>query len=517
MLRIIRNLFRLLQIAHTLARHNALFPLEQLGVAPTLVWFMRKFSLGHVQGRPGERLAAACQALGPSFIKLGQALSVRSDLVGQEAAADLTKLQDRLPAFPSMIARDIIERELGRPVSELFRRFDDEPVAAASIAQVHFAETTDGRQVAVKVLRPRVEQQIARDLDLAFWIAEIVERTQPRLRRLKPVEVARTFEETVRIEMDLRMEAAAAEELGENFADDDGYRTPTIDWDRTARRVLTQERVEGIRIDDRAALLEAGHDVDAVLQKAAESFFYQVFRDGFFHADMHGGNAFVGPDGAVVPIDFGIMGRLSREDRVFLAELLLAFLQGDYYRVAEVQARAGYVDSDVPIEVFAQACRSIGSPILGRSAHEISLARLLGQLFYVARTFRMEVQPQLLLLQKTMLMAEGMGRALNPSVNIWEMARPLIETWMRQMFGPEAQIARAMQDATESAREIPRLIEHASQLLEVSANQGIRLEQRTVEQLAARIRRKFAWVWPFLFGVLVAGLLAAILYAIVGD
>ncbi|MGF1624306.1 MAG: 2-polyprenylphenol 6-hydroxylase [Alphaproteobacteria bacterium] len=515
MLRSARNILRLLQIAWTLARHDALFPLEQLRVAPGLVWLARRFASRQVKGRPGERLALACQQLGPSFIKLGQALSVRSDLVGEEIAADLARLQDRLPAFPGSVARTIIERELEQPIDRLFARFDEVPVAAASIAQVHFALTTTGEPVAVKVLRPTVEREIARDLDLMFWLAELVERTQPRLRRLRPLEVARTFEETVQIEMDFRMEAAAADELGLNFAGDAGYRTPRIDWDRTARRVLTQERVAGVRIDDREALLAAGHDPSLVLQKCAETFFFQVFRDGFFHADMHGGNAFVTPDGTVVPIDFGIMGRLARKDRVYLAELLIAFLRGDYYKVAEVQWRAGYVPPDANVEVFAQACRSIGAPIFGKPTHDISLARVLGQLFQVARTFRMEVQPQLLLLQKTMLMAEGMGLALNRQVNIWELARPLIESWMRDSFGPEAHAAEAMRDALEAARAAPRLIGSAASLVEEAAVYGLRLHPETIRTLTLALpRQRRRSMAAFLLGAASALSIVAVVIAL---
>lgn len=515
MLRSARNVVRLLRIAWTLARYDALFPLEQLRVAPGLVWVARRFASRRVQGRPGERLARACQELGPSFIKLGQALSVRSDIVGEGIAADLTQLQDRLPAFPGEIARAIVERELGAPIDRLFLSFDEVPTAAASIAQVHFAVTTAGEPVAVKVLRPSVEREIARDLDLMFWLAELVERTQPRLRRLRPLEVARTFEETVQIEMDFRMEAAAADELGLNFADDPGYRTPRIDWERTARRVLTQERVAGVRIDDRLALLAAGHDPSRVLQKCAETFFFQVFRDGFFHADMHGGNAFVGPDGTVIPIDFGIMGRLARKDRVYLAELLVAFLRGDYYRVAEVQWRAGYVPPDANVEVFAQACRSIGAPIFGKPTHEISLARVLGQLFQVARTFRMEVQPQLLLLQKTMLMAEGMGMALDRRVNIWELARPLIEGWMRDTFGPEARVAEAARDALEAARAAPRLIGSAASLVDETAAYGLRLHPETVRMLVGTIPRpRTRWLVSFLLGAATALSVVAVVIAL---
>ena len=311
---------------------------------------------------------------------------------------------------------------------------------------MHFAVTTEGRAVAVKVLRPGIEAAFARDLDLFYWMAELVERTQPRFRRLRPVESVKAFADVVRVEMDLRMEAAAAQELGENFADDPNYRAPEIDWDRTAQRVMTQERVDGIPIGDRDAIIAAGHDPDVIMQKSAEAFFYQVFRDGFFHADMHGGNAFVDRQGCIVPVDFGIMGRVDEDTRGYLAELLVAFLRRDYRAVAEVQFRAGYVPADQSIEIFAQACRSIGEPIFGKPSHEISIARLLAQLLRVTEQFEMTVQPQLLLLQKTMLMAEGMGTRLNPNVNIWELAQPLIEDWMRDHFGPRATARRGVDD-----------------------------------------------------------------------
>ena len=267
MLRAIRNSWRLLRMALSLARHDALFPLEILGITPALVVWARLFARRRDARRPGERLTAALQEMGPSFIKLGQALSTRADLLSEQVAADLAQLQDHLPAFSGRRGRRIIEAELGQPIDALFTSFDDEPVAAASIAQVHFAVTTDGREVAVKVLRPGIELAFERDLDLFYWVAELVERTQPRYRRLKPVDSVRAFADVVRVEMDLRMEAAAAEELGENFADDPGYRAPTIDWDRTAQRVLTLERIDGIPIGDRDAIVAAGHDPDVVMKK----------------------------------------------------------------------------------------------------------------------------------------------------------------------------------------------------------------------------------------------------------
>src|SRR5580765_1646170 len=459
MLRAIRNSWRLLRLALSFARHDALFPLEILGIAPALIAWARLFAWRRDSRRPGERLAAALQEMGPSFIKLGQALSTRADLLSEEIAADLAQLQDHLPPFPGALARRTIELELGRPVEALYASFDDVPIAAASIAQVHFATTADGRAVAVKVLRPGIEAAFARDLDLFYWMAELVERTQPRFRRLRPVESVKAFADVVRVEMDLRMEAAAAQELGENFADDPGYRAPAIDWDRTAQRVLTLERVDGIPIGDREAIVAAGHDPDAVMKKCAEAFFYQVFRDGFFHADMHGGNAFVDREGHIVPVDFGIMGRIDSDTRGHLAELLVAFLRRDYRAVAEVQFRAGYVPSHQSVEMFAQACRSIGEPIFGRPSHEVSIARLLAHLLRVTEQFEMTVQPQLLLLQKTMLMAEGMGTRLNPKVNIWELAQPLIEDWMRDHFGPRATVGRAVGDLTQGLRRLPRLID----------------------------------------------------------
>jgi len=504
MFRALRNSWRLLRVTLSFARHDALFPLETLGIAPALIAWARLFAVRRDSRRPGERLAAALQEMGPSFIKLGQALSTRADLLSEEVAADLARLQDHLPAFPGELARKTIELELGRKIEAVYARFDDTPIAAASIAQVHFATTTDGREVAVKVLRPGIEAAFARDLDLFYWMAELVERTQPRFRRLKPVDSVKAFADVVRVEMDLRMEAAAAEELGENFRDDPDYRAPAIDWDRTAQRVMTQERVDGTPIGDRDALVAAGHDPNVVMRKAAEAFFYQVFRDGFFHADMHGGNAFVDREGRIVPVDFGIMGRVDPDTRGHLAELLVAFLRRDYRAVAEVQFRAGYVPADQSLEMFAQACRAIGEPIFGKPSHEISIGRLLAHLLRVTEQFEMAVQPQLLLLQKTMLMAEGMGTRLNPNVNIWELARPLIEDWMRAHFGPRATIERAADDLMQGLRRVPRLIDS----LHLVAERERRKAERDVAQppLAGRL-------WPrlgFSEAVAVLALIAAI-------
>ena len=443
--------------------------------------------------RPGQRLAAAFAELGPSWIKLGQLLSTRTDFFGEEITADLAALQDRLPPFPGDAARALIEAEFARPVAALYASFDEFPAAAASIAQVHFARTAEGGEVAVKVLRPGIARAFARDLDLFLWLAHWIERLQPGLRRLKPVEVVETLADIVRFEMDLRFEAAAASELAENFAGDPGFRVPRVDWLRTGRTVLTLERISGIRIDDREAILAAGHPLDIVLANAAAAFFNQVFRDGFFHADLHPGNLFVAADGAIIVVDFGIMGRLDRATRYYLADMLLGFLSGDYRRVAEVHFAAGYVPPRLSVAAFAQACRSIGEPILGRPLQEISIARLLAQLFQVTEQFEMETQPQLLLLQKTMVLVEGVGRRLDPDVNIWTLARPLIEAWMRDNRGIEARLGQGLETIAEIAGRLPRLVRSLDALVGDMSRDGVVLHAESIASHAAE-QAKRAWL-----------------------
>jgi ubiquinone biosynthesis protein len=307
------------------------------------------------------------------------------------------------------------------------------------------------------------------------------------MRRLKPRAAVATFARSVALEMDLRFEAAGAAELAENFSDDPGFKVPHIDWRRTSRRVLTLARVAGARIDDRAALVAAGHDIHAILTTAAESFFNQVFRDGFFHADLHPGNLFIDETGALVAVDFGIMGRLDRKTRYYLADMLLAFLTHDYRRVAEVHFEAGYVPANQSLDSFAQACRSIGEPILGRPLHEISLGRLLAQLFQVTEQFQMETQPQLLLLQKTMVLAEGVGRMLDPSVNMWTLAQPLVEKWMRENRGPEARLIQTATEAVTALGRFPDLVRNLDRIVSVFAEDGgLPLHPETVEAFARR-------------------------------
>ena len=529
MLRTLRSLLRFLRIARTLARHDALAPLEEVGMAPGLVWLLRRFSRRAAAGRPGEKLARALTEMGPSFIKLGQMLSTRADLLGEQVALDLAELQDHLEPFDGTIARQIIEAELGQPVEALFVSFDPVPVSAASIAQVHKArvapEAIDGpgagpgetapapRPVAVKILRPGIEKAFERDLEFFYWLAEWVERAQPKLRRFRPVEAVGVFEETVRLEMDLRMEGAAASELAENFAGDETYNVPAIDWRRSSRRVLTMSRVSGIPMDDRDALQAAGHDLADVLTKAAGIFFNQVFRDGFFHGDQHPGNMWVDEDGNIVAVDFGIMGRLDWRTRRHLADMLIATLGGDYHRLAAVYMEAGYLprndSSGYALDVFAQALRSVCEPIAGRPLNEISFARLLAQLLRLTESFELPVQPQLLLLQKNMLMAEGVSRRLDPSLNIWTLAQPLIDAWMRENRGPEARLREGVEDVLRGLRQLPALADNLERATEELAAGRVRLHPETVAQLSARNGGNLArWALPVAVAALVVGLVA---------
>ena len=490
MTRTFRNVIRLVTIARTLARHNAIEALEAVGLPRLLVGALRRIEPPAPSTPLGARLAAAAVALGPSFIKFGQALSTRSDLLGAEMAADLGQLRDRLPPFSTQEAKAVVETELGKSIDDLFATFDDQAAAAASIAQVHFATTGDGRSVAVKILRPGIEQAFARDIDLLLWLAEWIVRAKPGWRRLRLRESVETFASMVQIEMDLRMEAAAGSELAENFYDDTSYRVPAIDWARTSRRVLTTERVFGTPIDQAQELASAGHNLDTVLQNASQAMFKQVFRDGFFHGDPHPGNLFVDPDGAINAVDFGIMGRLDRQSRRYLAEMVLSILTRDYEKAAHLHFQAGFVPKDKSVAAFTLALRSIAEPILDKPASEISIGRLLGQLFHITETFGMETQPHLLLLQKVLVVAEGVGRTLNPEVNMWQEAQPLLEGWVIANKNPESHVRELGILASEIIHRGPRLLAEAELALE-NANQMM----RSKGIYDSNSRRREGWVW----------------------
>lgn len=500
----LRHGFRLLRVARRLAVHDALFPPDIEAEMPAFARLGRRL-MGvqlwrrrpAVEGKsPGERLALALGSLGPTYIKLGQSLAARPDLVGEPVARALAQLQDRVPPFPTAEAKRIIEYELMHPIDEVFQSIEDQPVAAASIAQVHFAITRDGREVAVKVLRPGIEAAFRRDLDALAWAAGFAEKYVAPLKRLRPREVVRTLAEVSFLEMDLRLEAAAASELALSLPADHTVRAPAVDWTRTARRVLTVDRVRGIPIGDRAALVAAGHDPKLLATRLMQSFLDQALGQGFFHADLHQGNIFVGEDGAIVIIDFGIMGRLSKAMRRFMAETLIGFITADYLRVARVHAEAGILPSSKSVELFAQALRSIGEPIIGKSTRDISIGRLLQQLFMITETFAMETQPDLLLLQKTMVVVEGVCGTLDPDMSIWDVSRPVVERWIVATFSPEHRLLDAAEGAAGIMRRLPGLMDKLDKLGAQVTENGLRLHPETARAIAdgqAVTQRRLWW------------------------
>ena len=412
---------------------------------------------------PTPDYAAALVAIGPAAIKLGQALSTRPDLVGEKAAANLSQLQDDLPPAPFAKIKRTIESSFGAPLEALFLEFDEEPVGAASIAQVHRAVTTDGRKVAVKVLRPGIEEEFARAIETYEWAAAYVERYGGEAERLRPRLVVAHFRQWTARELDLQREAASASELAENMVAEPGYYVPEIDWRRTARRVLTLEWLDGIKLNDRDALIEAGHDCRALAATLVRAFLRQAVVDGFFHADLHHGNLFALSDGRIGAIDFGIMGRIDRRARIWLAEILYGLITGNYRRVAEIHFEAQYVPPHHNVQEFATALRAAGEPIRGLPVKQISVGRMLESLFSITRDFDMPTQPHLLLLQKTMVMNEGVATALDPDINMWETAEPFLKDWMRSELGPEAYYADRIIELVRAFKKIPELIERLDQ------------------------------------------------------
>ena len=516
-----RDAARLFRIARTLARHDALIPREFADAIPAPLRLARLLlGFGPKKDKdlpPGKRLARALESLGPAHIKLGQVLATRPDLVGDDIALALSELQDRLPPFATALARAEIEKELGKPLDAMFASFG-EPVAAASIAQVHPATTTQDppRKVAVKILRPGIEAEFARDLSALGLAAHLTERISKEARRLRPVAVVRAIALSVALELDLRMEGAAASELAERTRNDQGFRVPAIDWDRTSGRVLTSEWIAGTPVRDVEALKAAGHDPKHIAQVLVRSFVQQALRDGFFHADMHQGNLFVDAQGRLVAVDFGIMGRLDRSMRRFMAETLAGFLARDYDRVAQVHYDVGFVPPFHPRESFAQALRAIGEPIFGKPVRDVSMARLLQQLFETTRRFDMQAQPQLVLMQKTMVVVEGVARSLDPDFDMWEATRPVVERWMVEQMGPEARL-RDMGEGVSAlgrlARDLPQLLRNAETISAMLADGGLRLHPDTTRAIAeaqsAHERQARIALWIAALSAL--GILAAVL------
>lgn len=467
MFKSIIHMSRLLKIGYTLSKHDALMDLFKLfGQQPKTIEKLRKFKRKHdIEDKPETRLVIALQDLGPSFIKIGQALATRPDIIGPEVAFDLLKLQDQVPAFPGLEAKAIIQQELGSTTKELFSEFSDEPIAAASIAQVHMAKTNDGRQVAVKVLRPGIAKAFSRDLDAFLWLAKIAELFSSEARRLRPTKVVQTITEVIALEMDLRIEAAAAAELKQNTAHNPHYGVPEVDWDLTSRQVLTTNWVDGISFKDRAAIIKAGLDPNILAENLVQSFLSQALNDGYFHADLHQGNLFACDNNKVTAIDFGIMGRIDLKTRRALAEILYGFANQDYDRIAKAHFDMGYVPKDQDYIKFKQAIRAIGEPVVGKPLREISAGKMLGQLFETTSKFNMQTQPQLILLQKTMVTAEGVALNLNPDINMWETSRPVIEKWVKENLSPIALIKDTAKITFDMFSRLPQIIEDVEDFL----------------------------------------------------
>jgi ubiquinone biosynthesis protein len=500
------NLYRLARAGLVFARYGVRMVPKGMKVpivlrlAEMATWPVSVLSAPFRTGQLREhRLSSAFAALGPSYIKLGQFLATRGDLIGPEVTADLSRLQDKLPPFSMAEARKAIEESLGGKLEDHFVEFGP-PIAAASIAQVHKAVVLDAegnrRSVAVKVLRPGVERRFKRDLDSYYFAAKLVEKFHAPARRLRPVAVVDTLRRTTEIEMDLRLEAAAISEMADNIKQDQAaenaaFRVPNVDWRRTSRRVLTLEWIDGIPIGEKAKLEAAGHDLEALGLTVLRSFLRHAMRDGFFHGDMHQGNLLVDADGTVVAVDFGIMGRLGMKERRFLAEILFGLITRDYRRAAAIHLEAGYVPPHHSVEVFAQAMRAIGEPIHGRTADEISMADLLGQLFAYTEVFDMQTRPELIMLQKSMVIVEGVARGLDPRLNLWTAAEPIARTWIEDNYG----LPGRLRDAGENAELIGKVLAHLPRVLEQAENaahafagmaqNGLRLDDDTIEKLAA--------------------------------
>ena len=452
------HLWRLLKWGRTLARHGALQGIERDPLTPPNVRRLCRVARFGLAMPATPDYAAALQEIGPAAIKLGQALSTRPDLVGEEAAANLLQLQDDLPPEPFAAIKAEVERALEAPLSSLFSQFDEEAIGAASIAQVHRAVTTEGREVAVKVLRPGIEEELARAIETYEWAAAHVELLGGEAERLRPRLVIAHFKQWTRRELDLQREAASASELRDNMVAEPGFHVPEIDWRRTARRVLTLEWLDGIKLSKRDELIAAGHDPKALATILVRAFLRQAVVDGYFHADLHQGNLFALPDGRVAAIDFGIMGRIDRQARLWLAEILYGLITGNYDRVAEIHFEAQYVPSHHSVAEFATALRAVGEPIRGLPVKEISVGRMLEGLFAITRDFDMQTQPHLLLLQKTMVMEEGVATTLDPDINMWEAAEPFLKDWLRTELGPEAYYADRIVETVRAFKLIPDLI-----------------------------------------------------------
>ena len=514
------HLFRLARWGITLARRRALVGIEDDLNAPAPVRRLARLArLATLTGKSGPRdYAGAFRAIGPAAIKLGQSLATRPDLVGEEAARNLLSLQDSLPPVDFSEIKAAIELSFGQPVESLFAELDPEPVGAASIAQVHKGVTTDGRTVAVKVLRPGIREKFARDIQTYEWAAAHVEAMGGEAARLRPRLTIANFKRWTNSELDLRREAASASELAEEMAGVGGYRIPEIDWDRTNGRVMTIEWIDGIKISRTDDLAARGHDLNRIAEKLVLSFLTQAISAGFFHADMHQGNLFVEDDGTIVAIDFGIMGRIDRRARQWLAEILYGLTTGNYKRVAEIHFEAQYVPSYHSVGEFATALRAVGEPMRGKPVKELSVGQMLDGLFAITRDFDMQTQPHLLLLQKTMVMVEGIATQLNEDINMWDTAAPYVRSWIRDELGPEAAVADRIKQDTETLLRLPGLIRRVEEMF---PPKGGAPEPAPLPDIALMNKKSArsggGWLGYFIAGLAGAGAVwAAAAYGILG-
>jgi ubiquinone biosynthesis protein len=467
------HLLRLSRAGYVFAREGVLPLIDTRGLPVGAIWaiWLGRLIERRRAGSEESRLGAALTRLGPTYVKLGQFLATRPDVVGTTIASDLEKLQDKLAPFSQREAEAVVAAEFDRPVNATYASFGA-PIAAASIAQVHRAEVEQNgerRAVAVKILRPGIERRFRSDLEAFYFAARKAEELSAEARRLRLVEVVATLERSVRLEMDFRLEAAALSEMAENTREDPGFDVPAVDWDRTSRDVLTMDWVEGTPLNDRDALVAQGFDLPSLARLVIQSFLRHALQHGFFHADMHPGNLFVDKDGRLVAVDFGIMGRLGPKERRFLAEILYGFITRDYRRTAQVHFDAGYVPPRHSVDAFAQAIRAIGEPIHNRAAEDISMAKLLTLLFEVTALFDMRTRPELILLQKTMVVVEGVARALDPKLDMWSTSDPVVRDWISRNLGPVGRLEEAAQSAgalMKFAGELPYLLARAGDLLE---------------------------------------------------
>jgi len=461
-----KKIFMLFKIGRKLSTSGAISSIYEIYNPPTIIKiffliigfnFINKKNNNNLSS--GEKLCDALQGMGTTFIKLGQFLATRPDIIGENISKDLEKLQDKLPPFDLFVAKNILRQELGNENFDKIKNIS-EPIAAASIAQVHFAKiivSDQSKNVAIKILRPNIEKIFNEELDALMLLAYIIQNLVKKTKRLKLIEIVQLLREITNVEMDLRFEAAAANELYENTKNDIGFKVPKIYWNYTSKKILCLDKINGISIREIENLKSLNIDIKKLAKDIIQHFLRHAVRDGFFHADMHQGNLFVTNNGTIMPVDFGIMGRLDKNNKKYLAEILYGFIKRDYKKVAEIHFLAGLVSKQVSKDEFAQALRSIGEPIFGQSVKNISGGKLLSQLFAITEKFNMQTQIQLLLLQKTMVVVEGVARKLDPDTNIWNVSKPILENWLGEVKDPINKASEVVKEASEVFRRLPDL------------------------------------------------------------